>query len=303
MSKYTTELRYICERMADLEGSVGVYGVNEVIEQSWDKIFNFAFPIFDNDYKKPLCIKILRHYYTREIGFETYGLWRLKLETAMNEIMPYYNQLYESALLEFNPLVDADYTRSHEGEDSGEGSDTGTHTGTVNDAGTHGGTVEDNGTHTGTIGDVGNTTGERHDVGNVQLSETTWDVYSDTPQGALTNVENNTYLTNARKVSHDAETDTTNDTEYEEDTSNTRTFNENNDNLRTFDETNGNLRTYNEGNSLSRTYSNTNEYLEHVIGKFPGRSYSSMLKEFRETFLNIDMDVISDLGDLFMRLW
>ena len=32
-------------------------------------------------------------------------------------------------------------------------------------------------------------------------------------------------------------------------------------------------------------------------------SYAKMLKEFRETFLNIDMMVIESLSDLFFGLW
>ena len=49
-------------------------------------IFDFDFPIFDEDYKIPLEKKILRHYYLREIGFETLGVWKLKLNDKLNEI-------------------------------------------------------------------------------------------------------------------------------------------------------------------------------------------------------------------------
>lgn len=283
MSKYTTEVRFICEKAAGLTESVGYGDVENVLNDSWNKVFDFDFPIFDENYRPVLCKKILKHYYTREIGFETVALWKLKLNMMMNEIMPYFNKLYDSELLKFNPLHDADYTKTHEGEDSGEGEDIGSHTGTVTDDGTHGGTVRDAGSKEGNI----------DDVGNVQLSETTWDVYSDTPQGALTNVENNTYLTNARKVSHDAETDTTNNRDYDETV----------ENLRTYNETTGNEREYDEATSSNRTYSNTSEYVDHVVGKFPGRSYPSLIKEFRDTFLNIDVDVIASLSDLFIKLW
>ena len=279
MSKYTTEVRFICENYAGLLKSTGYSNVAEVLNKSWDKVFDFNFPIFDEEYRSVLCQKILKHYYTREIAFETVGLWKLKLDTAMNEIMPYYNKLYESELLEFDPLRDADYYREHEGEDSGSGRDSGSTSQT--DTGTHTGTIRDDATHDETISDVG----------NVQLSEVSWDVYSDTPQGALTNVDNNTYLTNARKVTHDSETDTTND----------RTIEGSNDNVRTFNE--GTSNTGRGTSQLDRTYSNTDEYVDHIFGKFPGKSYSSMLKEFRETLLNIDMEVIDRLGSLFFKLW
>ena len=76
-----------------------------------------------------------------------------------------------------------------------------------------------------------------------QNGNTTWNVYSDTPQGALTNVANETYLTDARKITD-----------------------------------NGNT---------SGTFNSTDEYLDHIYGKMPGRSYQSLLKELRETLINI----------------
>lgn len=263
MSKYTTEVRFICEKAAGYDDSVGYDKVEEVLEESWQKVFDFSFPIFDEDYRPVLCKKILKHYYTREIGFETVGLWKLKLNMLMNEIMPYYNKLYDSEKKEFDPFKDADYYRDHEGSGAGSGQDTGR--------------------HTGTVGDVGNRNGTVAEAGHRELDETSWDVYSDTPQGALTNVLNETYLTNARKVTHDSEADTTDNKSYQENNSNTRTFND--------------------GTQSNRTYSNTDEYLDHVYGKMPGRTYMQMLKELRDTFLNIDVDIIGELSDLFIKLW
>ena len=113
MSKYTTEVRYICEVNAGLTESTGGNDVEQVIANSRAKIFDFNYPIYDESYRSILETKILKHFYTREIGLETVGLWKLKLNTKMNEIMPYYNQLYKSALLEFNPLWTDDYQTLH----------------------------------------------------------------------------------------------------------------------------------------------------------------------------------------------
>ena len=113
MANYTTQVRTICEVNAGYDESVGFGDVATVIEKSREKIFNFSYPIFDESYKSVLETKILKHYYTREIGLETVGLWKLKLDTKLNEIMPYYNQLYKSELLEFNPLYDVDLERTH----------------------------------------------------------------------------------------------------------------------------------------------------------------------------------------------
>lgn len=111
MSKYTTQLRFICETQSGLKESSS--DVNDIIQNAIPKIFDFSFPIFDESYRNVLCTKILKHYYTREIGLETYGLWKLKLDTKLNEIMPYYNKMYESVNLEYNPLYNVDMETTH----------------------------------------------------------------------------------------------------------------------------------------------------------------------------------------------
>ena len=55
---------------------------------------------------------ILNYYMFREIGFETPGRFIFELETALNEIMPYYNQLYYSADQDFNIIYNVDYVRT-----------------------------------------------------------------------------------------------------------------------------------------------------------------------------------------------
>lgn len=239
MSNYTTEVRYICEMKAGLLESKGQTDVNTIIANSLASIFNFDFPIFDGAYRTVLETKILKHYYTREIAFESVGLWQLKLDTRLNEIMPYYNQLYRSELLEFNPFYDVDYTFEHEGE--------------RNDTGRATDELDSTTTNTGSA------------------NSTNWDKFSDTPQGAVTGIDNDTYLTNARK--------TTGNNSYTD----TRTQADERENNTSF-------------NSLD-------EYTNRVVGKMGTTSYSELLNKFRDTFLNIDMMIIEELSDLFFNLY
>ena len=63
-----------------------------------DNNFDFQmtqYPIFDENYRETLNHNILYHYYENEIGFETAALFRLYLNQKLNEIMPYYNELYK----------------------------------------------------------------------------------------------------------------------------------------------------------------------------------------------------------------
>ena len=62
--------------------------------------------------REELNNKILNYYKYREIGQETFGRWLFELETALKEIMPYYNQLYFSADQDFNITYNVDYRRT-----------------------------------------------------------------------------------------------------------------------------------------------------------------------------------------------
>lgn len=64
--------------------------------------------------------------------------------------------------------------------------------------------------------------------------------------------------------------------------------------------TNGSLN----GTTSNTGSSNTTEdYIETIVGKQGTESFSSLLNKFRETFLNIDMQVIEEFNDLFFGLW
>jgi hypothetical protein len=62
------------------------------------------YPIFDEAHRDALNQKILDRFWNREIGQETPSMFRLALRRKMNEIMPYYNQLYKSEQLKFDPF-------------------------------------------------------------------------------------------------------------------------------------------------------------------------------------------------------
>lgn len=66
--------------------------------------------------RKELNDKILNFYRFREIGQDTFGRWLFELETALNEIMPKYNQLFYSADQDFNPIYNVDYKKTIMGE-------------------------------------------------------------------------------------------------------------------------------------------------------------------------------------------
>jgi len=253
MSKYTTEVRFICENSAGLSESDGADNVDSILDKCWNKVFNFDFPIFDENYRQVLCRKILKHYYTREIAHETVGRWKLALNAKLNEIMPYYNQLYKSELLEFNPFYDVDLTRSREGS--------GTSNKTSNNTETNSGTSKNVSSGSGTS------------------NTDTLNRFSDTPQNSMDTqgIADSVPLTTVTKVNED-----------------NTTTNESTDTL---------TRNDNKTGSGTENINNTDKYIETVKGKQGTENYSSLLKKFRETFLNIDMMIIEDCSDCFFTLW
>lgn len=68
--------------------------IKSLIDNNFDFKMN-NYPIFDENYRNTLNNNILYHYYENEIGFETAPLFRFYLNQKLNEIMPYYNELYK----------------------------------------------------------------------------------------------------------------------------------------------------------------------------------------------------------------
>ena len=222
MSKYTTEVRYICENAVGLDESKGFNDVNKIIKQSAPIIFDFDFPIFDESYRSELEEHILRHYYIYEIGFETVALWKMRLQSKLCDIMPYYNKLYESELIKIDPLKTKNMDRKHTSEGDSQ------------------------------------TAGQQ----NTKNNDVDWNLFNDTPQGAISDVDDMTYLTTARKQTSDRNSD-----------------------------------------NIYQSANTSNEKFNENISGYDLRSPASLIKEYRETFLNIDMMIINDLQTLFMMVY
>lgn len=359
MSKYTTEVRFICETEAGLIESAGYSDIDSILTTSAPKIFSFDFPIFDEAYRLPLEKKILKHYYTREISEETVGLWKLKLDDKMNMIMPYFNQLYNSELIKFDPMTDTNIHTTHAGDESGEATNEHSYTQktdtTKSGIDSYNETIQNTDKETGTGSVVNDSTGTQNDNtkhsesgtnvsdGNREISgnekgknsntdnTTNYELFSDTPQGGLSGVDSETYLTTAKKTLNDNAIIGTNETENTQNETNNNTtmstINSSDNNERTTSTESNTIssdnrdREHNENRSTDReniessktdytnqgtggnTFSNTNQYIENVIGKRGYGSYSKMLMEFRDTFLNIDEMIINALEPLFFGLW
>ena len=228
------------------------------------------YPIFDESYRAILNSKIMNHYFDHEIGLETPDLFNHYLSNRMNEIMPYYNEMYRIQALIANPFHNFDYSETSKRE-------------------TDGTTVEDN-----TANTTDQTTGQSTENTDQDASTTfakgqvrSHSAQSDTPQSNLTpyNVATGGYasLVNMSETESDNDQTTTDTTSA---TTATNTLS-------------------NKGTAVNkRTGANktVDDYIRSIIG-LQGVSKPDILKQYKSAFINIDREIINDLRDLFMIVY
>lgn len=389
MSKYTTEVRNICETYAGRTERGEYPDVDTCIDLSIPKIFDVnGIDVYVPEHKTLLFHKILLHYYQREIAFETTGLWKMKLNAKMKEIMPYYNQLYASELLEYDPLQNVNNWHEHEGvyEDTSKVDKLKKYdntTDTTNSQVTENTKKYDNETNTSDSKVANRNTNAntkddtvRQDAydgtettllkrkktiaqGNDGLTHTPstgrdkWTLFSDTPQGGIGGLQNaplgsgnvgndtNNYLTNATHEIDKSETYTDTQThgtiteQYNDNNSTPDTTKRSGAEATTDNRTIGTTQAENEsvgqagkqvddalthdagskldeGNKVDdatttednlKKDNGTDAHTNREYGKIGVMTYQEMVLKYRETFLNIDMMIIDELKDLFMKVW
>ena len=62
------------------------------------------YELYNNELKPIFEDKFIKRFYFREIGVETVSRFLINLEQTLNEIMPYYTQLYDTTLLKYDIL-------------------------------------------------------------------------------------------------------------------------------------------------------------------------------------------------------
>lgn len=301
------------------------------------------YPIFDEQFRIPLNNKILDHYRFREIGFETPEMFKFFLNRTMNEIMPYYNELWKTLLLDFDPLTNYHmvehilFTGSEDTDTNEDTSGNNTATTASEQTDTANSTAETVDTlNTQTTGTV---TNSKTNTGSVEhvFDETTRDVddgqniktvnidkkHSDTPQNEIsfpeqgsmfvTDISNelgtttddiNTTKTVTRTGTN---TDNTNTTESENNTATTANTGSNTQNV-----------TVNNENNSVNNVTNTNEYVNNLVNKilkaienetnsekngYMNITPMELIKQMRELIINIEMMIIEELALLFMQIY
>lgn len=332
MSRYTTELRFMLETQAGLDEAGAASDVNDVIDDTRTWLFDFSYPSTEltPEEKEHLEKNFMMQYYTREIGFETFGLFKQKLQAKLWLIMPKYEKLYAVEHRELDFFDDVDWREKIDNEHNEKG-DVNKRSGNVEHA--NSGTQ----TNTTTGGYTDANSGTLTDVATGKVKETTGgtdtkttngkykdtnsgsdkDLFSNTPQSSIDIDTANAYVTSVNKqVKGSAvEREYTNLTEasqagqYKE-TEYQSQQNQSTD-LRQTQRTYNSLQTQDTNlKKLTDTFNNlldqrdlttTMDDLKRVYGNMGG-TIDKFIK-YKDNILNLEAMIINECSDLFMQLW
>lgn len=246
--------------------------IKNLIKNGFDFGLN-NYPIFEEKYRETLNKKILNHYYLDEIGLETPELFKFYLNNTMNEIMPYYNELYKQQLEAFEKMYDTvDVKEIFEKKLIQDGNST--LKSTINDITTS------NGTNTLESNSSSNSSSEN--------TTKTKNVEQKTPQGKLINenIDNFSYASNLDMNKNE----TNSSINDESSASSTNTINSTDTKMIT-----------NDNNTTNKN--NTDENYTKTITGNQGLSSLDIYEKFKNNFVNIDLQIIYSLSDLFMGLY
>lgn len=128
MSKYTYQLRNVIlfTSLEEVKSWLTDYDLADYLTTDQLEVVTDA-GLFNKD---KLADKIINHYYMREIGLETIGLFKLKIKTKLDLLMEKYAPLIYTNSIEYDILVNEDYTETFNRTTSGTDSNTNSSTGT-----------------------------------------------------------------------------------------------------------------------------------------------------------------------------
>lgn len=334
MSLYTTQLRWIVERAQNLAGVD-----HSDFTVAYAKLGLDSYPIFDEEYRQALNDKIISHFYFREIGFETAEQFAWFVRRTMNENMPYFNQLYNSLDLIEDPITNKKYnwkeafhtdqTGGTTTADTGTTTKRGTTTEDVTDTFQHG-HVETNVTDYGqthndtTTTSYGKTQSTVNGGADTDLEGATHErrIHSDTPMNQISNsgVESLNYASDVEYIDRNGVTASTTSyggtTNVSNGGSDTQVNNGGTGGRDTTTRTHSgaDVRTIDRDGTSTETGSSTgNQAYErdldedgtrtHNVLGYDGIAPADLLEKYRQSFLNVDLQVISSLETLFFGLW
>lgn len=325
MASYTMELRDCLSTLLIWDGvDVTQFTRNQLIEEGRKKLFNFEYEIFDQNYKAVWETNFIRNFFFREIGFETEELFQFQLETWMRINMPYFNKLFESQLIKFDPLINSSLginSTTQKDKDSTvdsttNGDSTKTNKQTVD--GTNHQTVDETNEQdtTGTTHQTNDGTNHQTMDGSENGTSFNRHLESDTPDNrlAITTADGSGVIEYASLIGEDTgKSDKTTSSTIDGNTSNeingNTTSNVTGSNT---SNTDGTTSSVTDGTNTDKTtligntkssINDTETYVQSRTGKIGDVTYSKMLMEYRESLIRIELRMFNEMQKLFMLVY
>ena len=91
-----TILESIVNPDVDLNEPAPDVKIKDLAKAGHSTIFNFEYPLSAKVDKEKFECMILNHFLQRRIGFETVTAFRIQLDVKLNEIMPFYNKMFDA---------------------------------------------------------------------------------------------------------------------------------------------------------------------------------------------------------------
>lgn len=237
--------------------------LREVLESGVD-LWDFDYPsYYEGDEKKAFEQKVIDHFYLRQIGAETVGRFLHYFRRTMREIMPLYIQRYESVELMQDPRIKV-LDNYMMVEEYEEQT-----TGSASSSGETSASTTSEGT-----GEKGTT-----------LNSKGTGVHSDTPQNSL-NLSVNLDSDGVETLTHASDTQQ--------------------DIRREASSENSSASETSETTGTSSDSSESSGTVKHKLtrsGNVGVTTWAQMLEGYRQSFLNIDMEIIEELESCFLGVY
>lgn len=259
--------------------------------QSDFELFDFDYEFDDPTFKKELEQAVIDYYYFHEIGQETPDLFKHRFKTRWQRMIRYYNKLYNTTLLSYNPLVN--YTINEGLNQLAETSNSQDGTTTSNVSGS---TTSKNNT-TSNTDTTGNTltTDDTQTTTQGTTDSNSKEVSSDYPQQDISTGD---FLSGARTSDATSSNNST--------SKNTGTVNvDNSSNSQGETESTGSTTSKDDGTVTNELVSRgtTNSNYEKTIEGLTGTTYQTLVRQERENLTRIIDQIIDEMKASFYLIY
>lgn len=313
MSKYTISIKDIVYAYNQNNPNQN-QTIYQKIEYARPKIFDFDYNFYNLNDKTNFENLFIQYFLIYEIGFDTIDLFKLYLCNTLNLIMPYYTQLYNTTLYDYNLNGDINITEIGSTNKNTDTTVNGQIDSTLSSTST--GSIKSNGnsttvsTNDGTTTNADTTQNDNLTSNNTDTTTntSTKNLQSDLPQANYNGLDYGTVLNEGTtNTTQNSKTTGSSNTTIK---SNGSTTTKNTGNItvtdnNTTDTTDNNNGTTNQTNTQKGNEVTTSNNNYHKSGITGNRTHAEIIQAYRDIITNINYDIIKsrEISNLFLKIF